>query len=407
MKEYLKMAWRNIWRNKRRTYITLASLFFAVFFALIMRGIQIGSYGNMVDNVVLAYTGYIQVHANGYWEDKVINKTLESSDELFNTISSLQNVKGMIPRLESFALASVGLQTKGVMVVGIDPEKEDPLTKISNKIVKGQYLNRDSDGVLVAERLAKYLKIDINDTLVLIGQGYHGISAAGKYPVSGIVNFPSPELDNQLVYMNLPTCQYFYSSENRLTSIVVDIEDTDKMNNTADKLKEKINPELYEVMTWKEMLTELVQSIEADNVGGLIMLGILYIIIAFGVFGTIMMMTAERIREFGVMVAVGMRKFKLAIIVVIETIYIGILGIISGSIGSIPILIYLYFNPIRLTGDVAKSMENYGIDPIMPVALEPGYFINQSLVVFIILFIAIIYPAFFILRLNVINALRS
>jgi len=123
MKAYLKMAWRNIWRNKRRTYITLASLFFAIFFALIMRAIQIGSYANMVDNVVQAYTGYIQVHAKGYWDEKVINKTLESSDELVNIITSTDNVTGTIPRLESFALASAGLQTKGVMVVGINPER--------------------------------------------------------------------------------------------------------------------------------------------------------------------------------------------------------------------------------------------------------------------------------------------
>jgi len=281
------------------------------------------------------------------------------------------------------------------------------MTEISDKIVGGKFLENGDGGVLVAERLAKYLKIDVNDTLVLISQGYHGISAAGKYPVTGIVHFPSPELDNSLVYMTLPTCQYFYSAENRLTSIVIDINDGEEMNNIKKNLTEKLDTELYEVKTWKEMLVELVQGIQSDNIGGLIMLGILYVIIAFGVFGTIMMMTAERIREFGVMIAVGMKKFKLAIIVAIETLYIGILGIICGAIGSIPVIIYLYFHPIRLTGEAAHMMESYGIEPFLPVAIEHGYFINQGLVVLLILLFAISYPVFYIKRLKVINALKS
>ncbi len=407
MKTYIKLAWRNIWRNKRRTFITMASIFFALLFALVMRSMQIGSYDAMVNNVVQSYTGYIQIHSKGYWDNKIINNTFESSDTLIEKVLSANNVNLAIPRLESFALASAEQITKGVMIIGIEPDKENLLSKISDKIIKGYYLSNDDNGVLLAEKLAGYLKLSVNDTLVLLGQGFHGVSAAGKYPVKGIIHFPAPELNNQLVYMTLANCQEFYTAENRLTSLALMIKNNNTIDKTVNEIKNIINNDLYEVMTWDEMLTELVQIIEQDNAGGLIFLGILYIIVAFGIFGTVLMMTAERKREFGVIVAVGMQKTKLAIIVTIESIFIGLTGIIIGIIGSLPVIYYYYQHPIKLTGDLAISMENYGFEPIMPFAWETSFFFNQSLVIILITLIAIIYPISIILKMNVIRSLRS
>ncbi len=407
MQTYIKLAWRNIWRNKRRTFITMASIFFALLFALVMRSMQIGSYDAMVNNVVQSYTGYIQIHSNGYWDNKIINNTFESSNTLIEKVLSANNVNLVIPRLESFALASAEQITKGVMVIGIEPDKENLLSKISDKIIKGYYLSNDDNGVLLAEKLAGYLKLSVNDTLVLLGQGFHGVSAAGKYPVKGIIHFPAPELNNQLVYMTLANCQEFYTAENRLTSLALMIKNNNTIDKTVNEIRNIINNDLYEVMTWDEMLTELVQIIEQDNAGGLIFLGILYIIVAFGIFGTVLMMTAERKREFGVIVAVGMQKTKLAIIVTIESIFIGLTGIIIGIIGSLPVIYYYYQHPIKLTGDLAISMENYGFEPIMPFAWETSFFFNQSLVIILITLIAIIYPISTILKMNVIRSLRS
>lgn len=404
---YFKLAWRNIWRNKRRTFITMASIFFALLFALVMRSMQIGSYDAMVNNVVQSYTGYIQIHSNGYWDNKIINNTFESSNTLIEKVLSANNVNFVIPRLESFALASAEQITKGVVVIGIEPDKENQLSKISDKIIKGDYLSNDDDGVLLAEKLAGYLKLSVNDTLVLLGQGFHGVSAAGKYPVKGIIHFPAPELNNQLVYMTLANCQEFYTAENRLTSLALMIKNNNTIDKTVNEIKNIINNDLYEVMSWDEMLIELVQLIEQDNAGGLIFLGILYIIVAFGIFGTVLMMTAERKREFGVIVAVGMQKTKLAIIVTIESIFIGLTGIIIGIIGSLPIIYYYFLHPIKLTGDLAISMENYGFEPIMPFAWETSFFFNQSLVVILITLIAIIYPISTILKMKVIKALRN
>jgi len=404
--EILRIAWRNLWRNKRRTLITSASVFFAVFFAVIMRAFQLGSYELMVNNIVHAYSGYFQVHAKGYWEDKVINNSFSFTPELEKKIKSVPEITGFALRLETFALGSYGVQTKGVMVTGIVPEEEDRLTGLRKKILQGSYLTPDDQGTLVSRKLASFLKIGVGDTLVLIGQGFHGSSAAGIFPVRGIIQFPSPDLDNRMVYLSLPACQDFLSADNCLTSIAFNLSESENCPKIARDLKEKLDPEIYETMTWKEMMPEIVQQIQADNASGLIMLAILYMVVGFGIFGTILMMFSERIKEFGMMIAIGMHKFKLMQIVVVELFYIGSLGIMAGIVITVPILYYLYLHPIPLTGEMAEITVQMGFEPMMPVAWEPSYFINQSLTVIIILLVIMILPVVKIGRLTVINALR-
>ncbi len=407
MKEYIKLAWRNIWRNKRRTLITTASIFFAIFFALIMRAFQLGSYGNMIDNAVQLYTGHIQIHARGYWDNKSINNTLVYKDEFFSKIKQNENVRQVVPRLESFALGSSGPKTKGVLVMGIDPAKQDKMSKLSDKLITGNYINEGDQSVLVGKTLSDYLELGVNDTIVLLSQGFHGATAAGKYNVKGIVKIPKPDLDNKMVYLPLETAQQMYMAYDRLTTLSVNLHDYDELNQTVETLDKTLEDDKYEIMSWKEIMPEMVQQIESDNASGWIMLAILYIIIAFGVFGTVMMMIVERKKEFGVMIAVGMHKFKLSIIVAMEMLFIGLLGLFSGILGSIPVILYLHLNPIRLTGKLAETIEVYGIEPIMPLAWEVGYFANQFFIVAIIVVVAIIYPVYSIKKISPVKAMRG
>lgn len=406
MKYYFKMAWRNIWRNKRRTLITAASIFFAVFFAIMMRAIQLGSYGNMVDNVVQAYTGYIQVFDDKYKGDESIENSIELNADLLSQIESIDNVTLTLPRLESFALASSGNQTKGIMVVGTDPEKDDQLTNLSSKMVEGKYLKKGDTGVLVSQRLASYLKTTVGDTVILISQGYHGISAADQFVVQGILKFPSPDLDNKMIIMDLPLCQEFYSAPNLISSISLDLKEEKKMNHTVKALQDKLGSQ-YDVRSWKKILTQLVQQIEGDNAGGLVMLVLLYMIVGFGVFGTVQMMTAERRKEFGVMVAIGMQKRRLGGILTLEMIMVGMLGTLAGIILSLPIVYELYIHPITLSGETAETIMSFGMEPIMPTAWEAGYFFNQAGAVMIIVALAVFFPILSVTRLKVSKALRA
>jgi ABC-type lipoprotein release transport system permease subunit len=400
------IAWRNIWRNKRRTLITVASVFFGVIFSTIMSSMQEGSYSSMIDNVVKFYSGYIQVHSEDYWENKTINNTFELADTLINKISKVKEVIHFTERLESFALASSEEITKGVMVLGIDPVKENQVTGMEKWIEKGRYLNPGDKSIMLGIDLAKYLQLDLNDTIVLLGQGYHGVSAAGKYPIAGILNFPSPELNRQTLYMELNNCQDFYSTYNLLTSLVLMVENQYDLPHAIRRLRNEITSP-YSIMSWDEMQPELVQMIEADRAGGVFMKALLYMIIGFGILGTIMMMISERRREMGVMVAIGMQRFKLGSIIFFETLFIGFLGVLVGFLGSIPIIGYYFNNPIRLPEDAAEIMIEMGIEPLLYFSWMPSVFYNQIITIFLITIVIAIYPVYKSGTMKVHQALRA
>ncbi len=407
MKKYLIIAWRNLWRNKRRTMITIASVFFALFLALLMRSMQHGTYNLMEKDAIRNSTGFIQVHAPGYWEDKTIDNTFVNSHKLITEVNAVGNISQVIPRLESFALASSGNITKGIGIVGTIPDIENSITKLTNRVTEGQYfISNNDNGLLVGEDLAKYLEIKVGDTIVLLSQGFHGITAAGEYPVRGILHFPAPEMNKQLIYMTLSAAQYFYAADNRVTSYSIMLNEPDKLDKTYNKLAASLGKN-YEIMPWNEMMVELKQQIESDNISGIFMLAILYVVVAFGIFGTILMMTHERRREFSVMIAIGMQRYKLALIVFLETIYMGFIGVIMGALGALPIVYYFFINPIPLQGEMAKAMEEFNVQPILPFALEGSIFFSQGVVVLILTTIIAFYPLINIGKFSLINGLRG
>lgn len=407
MKNYLKLAWRNIWRNKRRTLITASSVFFAVFFSIMMKGFHLGSWQKMIDGILHSYSGYIQIHGTGYWKNKTLDYTFAEDKNLLLKIQENDDISAVVPRLESFALASAGIKTKGVLVIGILPETENIFSNLKSKVVRGKYLKTGDKGVLLSQRLAKFLNLQVNDTIVLLGQGYQGNSAAGKYPVKGIVKLPIPEFDNKMIYLTLENARTLYSAQDRLTSLTIDIKKDNRVDRITKDIKNSLDQEKYEVMSWKEMLIELYQQFLADNVGGYIFLTLLYLIVGFGVFGTVLMMTTERMREFGIMIAVGMQRHTLSLIITIEMFLISFIGLISGMIISLPIVAYFHYNPIRLTGDAAKGFAAWGMEPVLPFALESEYIIIQGVIVAFLVIIAISYPIYSLGKINVIKALRK
>jgi len=403
----IRLAWRNIWRNKRRTLLTAASIFLAIFLALIVRSLQIGWFDNLTEIVVQSYTGHIQIHKKGYWDDRDINNSMVYNDSVAAVVKSTANVDKTVPRLEYFALSSYGKQTKGVMLAGTDPSREDALTRLSAKVVKGKYLSATGNGILVSQGLASFLGLTAGDTLVLLGQGFHGISAAGKYPVCGIVHFPSPVLDNQMVYMNLPAAQDFYSAENRITSLSITLKNPDEINTTLAALQNRIDSGKFEVMRWDEMMVEIMQQLKVKTAGGKIICAILYMIVGFGVFGTVIMMTNERTKEFGVIVSVGMQKSKLAFILVLEMILIGLTGLMSGIASALPIMLYFKINPIHLWGSMAQAFISYGLEPLMPLAIKPDFIVSNVVTVLLIVSLTCIYPVRKIFKLKVVDALHK
>jgi ABC-type lipoprotein release transport system permease subunit len=371
-----------------------------------MRSMENGSYDYMIQSAVGLYLGDVQVHGEGYWDKRSLDQSISVPDSQLVSFASLEHVTHIAPRIESFALLSNDSYTKVAQIVGIDPKWEEAMTNLAERIQTGRYLNANDKGALLGAGLAKFLHVGIWDSIVLYGQGYHGVTAAARVPVIGILKFPLPELDNSMAYLPLEHAQWIFNAEGRLTSIALMVRSPSEIVEVQTRLKSMAGNGT-EVMTWQEMMPELVQSIQADSAGGILMLLILYIVIGFGIFGTIMMMTNERSREFGVLISIGMKRWKLITVTVMETIMISILGAGVGLAIGIPALWYLYLHPIQLTGDAAAAMLAYGLEPILPFSIDPGIFIAQTLIVFFLAAICAVYPLLVIRKLQPVAAIRS
>jgi len=387
--------------------ITVASIMFALFFAIIMRGFQKGSYAKMKTNAVESYSGYLQIQNKDYWEDKNINNTMSIDDSIVGDLETDSRVAAIIPRLESFALASSGSSTKGVAVMGIDPDKEDKLTNVRSFLKEGEFINLEDKSILIAEGLASFLGVGVNDTLVLFSSGYHGATAAGLYPIKGILKLPTPEMNRGTVYLSVHEAQDLFSAYGRYTSLVYDLKDMNQASEVEKDVRKKLDTDQYQVLGWEKMNKELLQMIETDNAGGVIMIAILYMVIAFGIFGTVLMMTNERIREFSVMVAVGMQKVQLAKVVIVELFLLTAMAVGAGVLMSLPVMFYFFHNPIRFSGDAVEVMQDFNFEPILPMSMEGSIFVFQGIAISILSLIAMSYPTIKILKLKVVEGLRT
>lgn len=403
-----KLAWRNIWRNRRRTVITTLSIVAAVFLSVLTRSTQEGQYDNMIENTVGKYTGHIQVHARGFWEEPTLENSMPLPDSLRRILESTPGVSGVVPRLESYALGAVTRQSRPAMVLGIDPAAERALSDPASSLEAGRYFESAREqAAILGEGLYERLGAALGDSLVLLGQGWRGMTAAGLYPIRGVVSFTNPELNDNVVFLPLQAAQDLFSAPGRLTAATLLLDDPRMLEETVELLRSRVDTTRYEVLGWKEMMPELQQAIQADRGSGIIILGVLYMVVGFGILGTVLMMIAERNFEFGVMLSVGTPRTTLFTILAIEVLMIALMGAGFGILLSVPVIWYFNLNPINLEGAMESAMEQYAMDPVLLFSMDPGIFTGQAVTVFVITLLFSLVPLVRAARKEPVEAMRN
>lgn len=404
MKTEIIMSWRNLWRNKRRTWTMISSIFFGVLICCFMTGMQEGMYSSMINNTVDKYLGYYQIQDKDYWEEKIINNTFE--------FTSLELKKWtnediyLVPKLDSYALLSFKEKSRPVMIKGVDFVREKKMISLDKQLQHGEMISNDSEGIMIGSALFRYLKAEIGDSLVFIGQGYHGQSAAALLPIKGVVKDPIPSVDKRIVYMPLPLAQNFFSAPNRVTSVAV-LKDRDM---DGERIKQGLVPQLGDdlaLMRWDELQPELIQQIEGDRIGGDMIKIILFVVIGFGLLGTVTMMVAERKRELGIMISVGMARKKLARILIYESFIMTFIGVLLGTLASYIVLTYFVDNPIPMTGDMRQMVLELGWEPVMKFSNDILLIVKQGSVLVIMMVLISIYPWYSVMRLKEHLAVRE
>lgn len=398
-----RMAWRNLWRNRRRTFITVAAILFAVLLSVVMNSFQKGTWDRIVGSVVEQYSGYGQVHQKGYWDEQTLNNSMPFLP-LDSLAAAPDNLTGLVPRLESFALGAHGNLSQGVQVIGVDPVQEHALTRLADKVESGRYFERGEQGILVGKDYARIMDMALGDTLILLGQGYHGVTAVGQYPIVGVLNFGNPELNKRMAYLPLSEAQYVFGMPGRVTAMIMQFDNHYTFAETIAAFRSQIDTSRFEVMDWREMNPALVQAVQADTGGMVIMLLIIYMVIAFGIFSTVLMMTAERKREFGILLSIGMKRWRLQLMMLYETLLLAVIGVLSGLLASLPLMAYFGNNPIEVGGQMAEMYAEYGFEAVVAFSTEPSIFIDQALIIGAIVLAVYVYPWYHLRKIDPIEA---
>ena len=402
-----RLAWRNIWRQKRRTLITAGAIAAALLLALVMRSMQEGSYAQNLDNATRFYSGYLQLQEPGFTKNQSIDHLLPADEAFYKKIKSIRGVTTAVPRLESFALGAAGNRSKGVMVMGVAPRAEDEYSGLAARVRKGRYFNgEDEKAVLVGGKLAEYFSLKVGDEFVLYGQGYHGTTAAGLYRVAGIIHFPNRQIDARIVYLPLKTAQALYQTGNQVSAWVLHGNTVKEIPRLEKAAREQMGGDV-KVRSWADISPELAQQIALDRASGIFMILVLYGVVGFGLFATIVMMTLERRREFAVMLATGMERRKLQVLVMLESLFLALTGVVMGLVLAFPILLWFYHHPIQITGDLAATFEEMGFEAILPFSLAPELFVGQMLIVLALLILCSMYPLARIYKLELADALKG
>ena len=362
----------------------------------------------MIESFVRYDTGYLQVQDILYHDEPSLDHTFEYSDEVIAALEPFQHeINFTIPRIQGFSIIAKETTSRPALVIGILPEMEDRMSNLSADIVEGEMFTDEDDFAIVSQGLADMLDIAVGDTIVLIGQGFQAMTAAGKYKVGGIIKFTLPEKNNTHIYLPLREAQWYFAADNRLTNLVIMIDDEDRAFGLAQGIQNNLDSEWYIVRTWNELLPDLVGMIEMRETVNKIMVWVLYIVVGFGILGTILNMMHERRREFGILMSVGLKRKQLGLMCFMETVFISVIGVVSGVIVGFVMAYILYRNPIPASGAMEEMMLDYGMEPIFRFSIAPDVFIFQAITVFLITMVIGLYVIRKIFRLDMLQAARN
>jgi len=386
MRVLLTLAWRNVWRNTRRTTLTIAALAVAMFLVVVMSGMNNGQYAQAIEMGVRRSTGHIQVHRKGYWDEKTLKHALLIADADTASMRAIPHVTGVSAKLAVDALVGAGSEnTVGAQVIGVAPSAEAAMTVFSEPIFsEGGFLaDGDTTGVVIGYAMARNLGAGVGDTLSLLTQARDGSMAAALVAVKGIFQVSEPEMDGYTVIAHLALMQEILAAEGRATAIALTVDDHRAVEGVMAVLARRFltgdGAQQWEVMSYEELLPVLMQTIAFDNAGGAIFEILLLVVIVFGILNTVLMSVLERFHEFGVMMALGTRRRTIAAMVFFEAICLSVVGLAIGNVLGYLLNRWWAAHPISLLS-LGKGYGSVGETLGYPLVIAPVADVHQQAV---------------------------
>lgn len=403
-----QLAWRNLWRHRRRTWLTAGAIAFSAMLLVFMITIQLGAYDMIISNTLRVYTGQMQVQREGYLDKPQMRATVPAAGALAAALRADTGLAAIAVRAQGFALASSGTRSYGVPVIGVDPQYEPRVSTIPGLIRHGRYLAAaGAHEVVLGAALARNLRIGVGGELTLLGAGRDGSVAASVLPVVGIFESGTPELDRRLVQMPLATFQDIFSMGADAHAIVIAGAPAQALPSLQARIAARLPTDQGLVLLdWERLLPGVKQLIQADTVQNWFTYVILIVVVTFSILNTFLMAVLERTREFGVMLALGATPLRIGLLVMLESMLLTLLGLGIGVLLGGGIAIYFYYTGFTFPG-MAEIYAQFGLPGVITPKLSLAAFTLGPAVIFGFTLAAALYPALRIRRLRIVEAMHA
>lgn len=337
-----KIAFRNIFRQKRRSILTALSMFGGFFLSAFFIGFSDGSYNTIISMFTSNNLGHIQIHENTYLDKPSLYKTIYNYEDVLKKLSKINGIKSYSPRIFSAGIVSVGDKSSGAKIFGVDQKNEIRTTNFDKKIVKGEvFSGEDVNEVIIGEGLSKILKAGTGQELVVISQGADGSIANDAYKIIGISNSGNELEDRVTMYLPLKVAQELLVLEGRVHEIAITVGNLNSVKKINDLVSQKIKSEEIEAVPWQVFAKSFYDAMQADVAGMWVMLLIIMFVVAIGVLNTVLMSVLERRREYGVLKAMGTKPKDIIKLILTEINILAFMCIILGSIAGFGINLLL------------------------------------------------------------------
>ena len=383
--------------------IVLTSVIVGLVAIIISDGLSNGMIGQMLFNQINLNVSHIQIHKKGFNNNKVVKNYIPNYKKVDQVLKNDPSIKAYSRRVFVTGILSSANNSSGVMIYGIDPNQEANVSIIKNSMIEGRYLTNNKRDIIIGKKLAEKLEVVVGDKVVAMANTLKGDIGSEVFRIVGIFRTASSEFDKTAIYIPAATEQSMLNIENKYYEYAIITKDYDNVDQVQKELKAKLGNE-YEVLSYKDLLPMLIYQIELYKETMWILNVIIGLALIFGIINSMLMSVFERIKEFGVLMSVGMKNSKIYSMIVTEAFIIGIVGTIAGLIIGLLLEIPLTHTGIDLSF-FSTGLEAFGIGTVIYPIISVGNIILSSLFMPFVAIIGALYPAYKAIKLEPIYAI--
>ena len=404
----LRLAWRNLWRQPRRTWLTTGAMVFSNILLVFLISLQFGMYGMMIDNTLKMMTGHLQVQAPGYKDEQKMRQVVPNVGAVADALRSGLDSETIAARAAAFALASSEQRSYGIQLFGVEPSYEPRVSSIPGLVKDGRFLeNAAAAEIVIGRVLARNLKIELGDELTLLGSGRDGSFAAAVVTIVGIYESGVADMDRSIAQMPLEFFQDMFYMEGAGHQVVIEAPELGVVDELAASVETLLPPDANLVVhDWDALQAGLKQMIQADISSAFFMYAVLVILVAFSVLNTQLMSVLERTHEFGIVLSLGLTPGRLGRLVMLETALMGLMGLALGALlGGI---ITAWFSAHGFSYPGLEEMASmFNLPDRMYPSVTPASLLIGPVVVFVFTLLSALYPALRLHWLEPVEAMRA